>query len=139
MSDSAGAGYGLQGQGGEQASRSVTSTVVQTGSSGTDSFVLRLRLPQEESNRVHWTDDTIDNEHMNKFKSKKCCIFHKPREFDESETESEGTDSESDDEFNAKYPEFASNRKSSGKKRQGCGHGHSHDHGHSHSHGHSHE
>jgi len=26
--------------------------------------------------KVAWTDDTVDNEHMNKKKSKICCIHH---------------------------------------------------------------
>ncbi len=26
--------------------------------------------------RVTWTEDTVDNEHMNKKSSKVCCIFH---------------------------------------------------------------
>jgi protein phosphatase 1 regulatory subunit 11 len=36
---------------------------------------LKLKLPK----KVNWTEDTIDNEHMNKKKSKICCIFKKPR------------------------------------------------------------
>ncbi|KAH9387382.1 uncharacterized protein NEMAJ01_2278 [Nematocida major] len=37
--------------------------------------VLRLRggLPRR---RVSFTQDTIDNEHMNRKKSKACCIHH---------------------------------------------------------------
>lgn len=42
---------------------------------------------------------TVNNEHMGKKKSNKCCIFHKPKAFDESDTESEGCDSASDEEF----------------------------------------
>eukprot|EP00004_Rigifila_ramosa_P024764 TRINITY_DN7261_c0_g1_i1.p2 TRINITY_DN7261_c0_g1~~TRINITY_DN7261_c0_g1_i1.p2 ORF type:complete len:141 (-),score=27.13 TRINITY_DN7261_c0_g1_i1:38-460(-) len=46
--------------------------------------------PAEPQARRHieWQAETIDNEHMNKKKSKKCCIFHKPRSFGESDTES---------------------------------------------------
>lgn len=39
--------------------------------------------------RVRWTQDTHDNEHDGKKSSKSCCIYHKPRAWDESETESE--------------------------------------------------
>ncbi|GMM52504.1 hypothetical protein DASB73_034670 [Starmerella bacillaris] len=49
--------------------------------------------------QVTWTEDTIDNEHMNKQKSKICCIFHPKTEFGESEEEeslSESSSSESD-------------------------------------------
>jgi hypothetical protein len=35
---------------------------------------LKLKLEK----KVTWTEDTIDNEHMNKKKSKICCIFKKP-------------------------------------------------------------
>ena len=37
---------------------------------------------------VSWTTDTVDNEHMNKKKSKSCCIYVKPKKFGESDTES---------------------------------------------------
>merc|ERR1711870_136968 len=43
-----------------------------------------------------WTEDTVDNEHMNKKKSKKCCIYSKPRAFGESSSESEGSSSGDD-------------------------------------------
>ncbi|KAK6889748.1 Type 1 phosphatases regulator YPI2, partial [Candida tropicalis] len=26
--------------------------------------------------KVRWSEDTVDNEHMNKKKTKICCIFH---------------------------------------------------------------
>jgi hypothetical protein len=29
----------------------------------------------------------VDNEHMKKKSSKKCCIFHKPRSFGESDSD----------------------------------------------------
>ncbi len=39
---------------------------------------------------VRWSQDVVDNEHMNKKKSKKCCIYHKPRVFGEwSDTDSD--------------------------------------------------
>lgn len=44
--------------------------------------------------RVRWSEDTIDNELMNKKKSKICCIFH-PNSMDYEE-ESESSDSGSD-------------------------------------------
>ena len=30
---------------------------------------------------VRWSSSVVDNEHLNKKKSKKCCIYHKPRAF----------------------------------------------------------
>lgn len=43
-----------------------------------------------QQNHVTWTPDTVDNEHMNKKKSKICCVFKKKRAF--------GEDSSDDDE-----------------------------------------
>ncbi|GAA5872275.1 hypothetical protein JCM16303_001038 [Sporobolomyces ruberrimus] len=58
--------------------------------------VLRLRGSGMPGNRVQWTDETIDNEGLNRKKSKICCIYHKPKEFDESSDES-STDGEDSD------------------------------------------
>ncbi|RLV94728.1 Type 1 phosphatases regulator YPI2 [Spathaspora sp. JA1] len=33
--------------------------------------------------RVKWTEEVVDNENMNKKKTKICCIFHPNRTFDE--------------------------------------------------------
>jgi len=59
--------------------------------SGTQTLRLHLRRRQKA---VSWGDDVVDNEHLNKKSSKKCCIFHKPRAFDESSSDSEDSDSE---------------------------------------------
>ncbi|CAO1638571.1 unnamed protein product [Sympodiomycopsis kandeliae] len=71
---------------------------------GTIDGVLRLRgarsqHEEQDRRRVVWTDDTIDNEGIGKKKSKICCIYHKPKAFDESSSEgssSSGSDSDSD-------------------------------------------
>ncbi|ODV89611.1 hypothetical protein CANCADRAFT_46027 [Tortispora caseinolytica NRRL Y-17796] len=50
---------------------------------------------------VRWVEDTVDNEHLNKKKSKICCIYHRPKAFDESSDEdssSSDSDSSSSDE-----------------------------------------
>ncbi|KAK9807372.1 hypothetical protein WJX73_008334 [Symbiochloris irregularis] len=54
--------------------------------------ILRLRLvPRRKKKKaVRWSEDVVDNEHMNKKSSKQCCIFHKQRAF--------GDFSDSDDE-----------------------------------------
>lgn len=49
-------------------------------------LVLKLRKPKTEK-EVKWATDTIDNEHMNKKKSKCCCIYEKPKMFGESSDE----------------------------------------------------
>ncbi|XP_047977720.1 protein phosphatase 1 regulatory subunit INH3-like [Salvia hispanica] len=53
-----------------------------------DSLVLKLKLPKK---KVSWKEGTVDNEFMNKKSSKKCCIFHKEKPFDE-----DGSDDECD-------------------------------------------
>ncbi|KAI5630664.1 coA-transferase family III domain-containing protein [Phthorimaea operculella] len=54
---------------------------------------LRPTRPAERK-RVVWTEDTVDNENMNKKKSKCCCIYEKPRKFDESSSESDSDECE---------------------------------------------
>lgn len=56
--------------------------------------VLRLRGGPRSAPRVTWTEDIVDNEHLGKKKSKICCIYHKPRKFDESSDESSDDDSD---------------------------------------------
>ncbi|XP_017030114.1 E3 ubiquitin-protein ligase PPP1R11 [Drosophila kikkawai] len=50
--------------------------------------VLRLRLasqvPQTSRRRVCFHEGVVDNEHLNRRKSKCCCIYRKPHAFDES-------------------------------------------------------
>ncbi|KAL3870805.1 hypothetical protein ACJMK2_038845 [Sinanodonta woodiana] len=46
---------------------------------------LRLKLRKPKDNKkVKWTTDTVDNENLNKKKSKCCCIYEKPHLFGES-------------------------------------------------------
>ncbi|CAG5108872.1 Similar to SUGCT: Succinate--hydroxymethylglutarate CoA-transferase (Homo sapiens) [Cotesia congregata] len=52
---------------------------------------LCLRKPRSNK-KVQWTSSTVDNENMNKKKSKCCCIYEKPKQFGESSSD------ESDDE-----------------------------------------
>lgn len=58
--------------------------------------------------RVSWTEDTVDNENLNRKKSKICCIFHPTKEFGESSEESasesepsSSSDSDSDSSYGA--------------------------------------
>lgn len=51
---------------------------------------LRLRCHKPKTHKkVQWTETTVDNEHMDKKKSKCCCVYVKPRVFGESSSESE--------------------------------------------------
>lgn len=59
---------------------------------------LRLRGGPRSRPRVVWDEDVVDNEGLGRKKSKICCIYHRPRRFDESSDEdSSGTESGSDD------------------------------------------
>jgi len=55
---------------------------------------LHLRPTRLTGPRVAWDEDVIDNEGFGKKKSKICCIYHKPRRFDESSSSDE-SDSDS--------------------------------------------
>lgn len=56
---------------------------------------LNLRVTRQTGPRVGWDERVIDNEEFGKKKSKVCCIYHKPRRFDESSDESSDSDSSS--------------------------------------------
>jgi protein phosphatase 1 regulatory subunit 11 len=43
-------------------------------------LVLGLNHPTETGPHVRWAEQTIDNEHLNKKKSKCCCIYTKPHD-----------------------------------------------------------
>ncbi|KAJ6512638.1 phosphatase inhibitor-domain-containing protein [Mycena sanguinolenta] len=47
--------------------------------------------------RVAWDEDVVDNEGCGRKSSKICCIYHKPKNFDESSSEeSDSSDEDSD-------------------------------------------
>jgi len=76
----------MSASGGPQAS-GATATVTEEVKEA-PRVVLRLR-PRR---RITFSADTIDNEGMGKKSSKRCCIFHKQRDFGESSTESDSSD-----------------------------------------------
>ncbi|KAK9897939.1 hypothetical protein P389DRAFT_63598 [Cystobasidium minutum MCA 4210] len=61
--------------------------------------VLRLRGGPTHGNRVTWQEGTVDNEFLNRKKSKICCIFHKakPKNFEDPFADSSSSSSSSDD------------------------------------------
>ncbi|XP_078052662.1 E3 ubiquitin-protein ligase PPP1R11-like [Augochlora pura] len=75
----------------QSVSQTQTETVLETDvtdSVSQDVPTVRLRLRKPKSNKkVQWTQGTVDNEHLNKKKSKCCCIYEKPRNFGESSSE----------------------------------------------------
>jgi len=96
-------------------------TVLQVeGSSGREGAaspaVLKLKLKKPPpSRRVQWTEDTVDNEHMNKKKSKCCCVYKKPLKFGESESEDSDSDCEHCSHHTPK--DFVAARDDEGKRR----------------------
>ncbi|KAF5104944.1 hypothetical protein DV451_000105 [Geotrichum candidum] len=82
---------------------------------------------QERGERpgVRWTDDVIDNEHMNKKKSKICCIFHKTREFDsDSDFEGFGNDNSAPGRRNLSKDEASDSEKEDHEHGENCNHNH---------------
>ncbi|KAI8970596.1 phosphatase inhibitor-domain-containing protein [Pilobolus umbonatus] len=71
-----------------------------------DSTIGVLRLRGDMSARrprvIQWDENVVDNEHMNKKKTKICCIYHKPHvvgeSSDESSSSSDSQTSDSEDE-----------------------------------------
>lgn len=113
---------------------------------------LHLEPPSRAARpQVRWEDDVVDNEHLNKKKSKVCCIFHPQREFGESSDES--SSSSSSDESESDFGGFSDGERAEHlrrrqqapkkmKKKREASHKHSHDHDHDHENGecgHSHD
>ena len=76
----------------QQQQQSGSSTLTTTQQAPVEVFPLRLTQPP----RVTWQEGIVDNEHLGRKSSKRCCIFHKPRKFGESSSESESSDNDSD-------------------------------------------
>lgn len=60
----------------------ITQTQTQTQTETQKTFVLKLRASVStniEEKHVTWDEKVINNEHMNKKKSKNCCIFCKKK------------------------------------------------------------
>ncbi|KAJ2800657.1 Type 1 phosphatases regulator ypi1 [Coemansia sp. 'formosensis'] len=72
--------------------------------------------------RVQWAEDTVDNEHMNRKKSKVCCIFRRQRQFDESDSDescgSHGSSNDDDDGDSDSPNEYERMPKVRGKKHK---------------------
>lgn len=58
---------------------------------------LKLKKPKNNHKQVSWDVHAVDNEHLNKKKSKCCCIYEKPKKFGEpDEDENNGSGDECD-------------------------------------------
>jgi protein phosphatase 1 regulatory subunit 11 len=53
-----------------------------------------LILHLNDRQGVSWTEDTVDNEHLGRRSSKRCCIFHKVKKFAESDSDESDEDVE---------------------------------------------
>ncbi|GAB1607834.1 E3 ubiquitin-protein ligase PPP1R11-like [Argonauta hians] len=77
----------------EQQSVTVTQSEVNGSETLQRSSTLHVQLTKRKTERkVQWSEQTVDNEHLNKKKSKCCCVYEKPREFAVSSSESEDED-----------------------------------------------
>jgi len=76
-------------------SRTITITARETAP---ERVVITARLPEVEieqpRRRVMFTEDTVDNEGLGRKSTKVCCIYHKPKLFGESSSESDSSDDE---------------------------------------------
>eukprot|EP00545_Synedropsis_sp_CCMP1620_P012747 CAMPEP_0119003232 /NCGR_PEP_ID=MMETSP1176-20130426/439_1 /TAXON_ID=265551 /ORGANISM="Synedropsis recta cf, Strain CCMP1620" /LENGTH=154 /DNA_ID=CAMNT_0006954811 /DNA_START=35 /DNA_END=499 /DNA_ORIENTATION=- len=76
----------------EEAPGSATMTITETASAPLEDELLSLTLRGRAS--VTWDEGVVDNEGLGRKSSKRCCIFHKQRAFDESSTDTSDYDSD---------------------------------------------
>ncbi|TFY61084.1 hypothetical protein EVG20_g7191 [Dentipellis fragilis] len=94
----------------EASERSRTVTVEETQpleerdeGEGSSAGTLRLRGGPRSRPTVAWVEDVVDNEMLGRKKTKICCIYHKPKNFDESSDE-DSSDSDSDSSCDGQQP-----------------------------------
>ena len=67
-----------------------SSTITSEAQPSTSTSTVKLDLQKRKnSKKVVFSDDTVDNENLNRKKSKCCCIWQKPKTMEQSDTESE--------------------------------------------------
>ncbi|KAI3513894.1 hypothetical protein L2E82_12129 [Cichorium intybus] len=72
------------------ASSSTTTTTTITLENPTPPQTTTLTLTlNPRKKKVTWKEGTVDNEFLQKKSSKKCCIFHKQKPFDEDSSDDE--------------------------------------------------
>ncbi|CDW91445.1 UNKNOWN [Stylonychia lemnae] len=100
---------------------STTQTITQTQS---QPQIHTFEIKKKQS--IKWAEDTIDNEHLGRKKSKICCQYEKPvKHPDEESDNSSCCDSDKEDERNSydRPPKHM-------RKHQHKNHDHDHDHDH---------
>ncbi|TXG73501.1 hypothetical protein EZV62_002080 [Acer yangbiense] len=80
---------------------SVTNTVTLENPASRQSQSLVLQLNRRKK-KVTWKEGTVDNELMQKKSSKKCCIFHKDKPFDEDTSDDDDHDHKHHHDHNSK-------------------------------------
>ena len=80
------------------ASSTTTTTVAEAPSSSATepAAPLVLKLRGKRTRRLRWADDVVDNEDLDRKKSKCCCIFHRQRSFDSDGSGDDGSNHGSD-------------------------------------------
>mmetsp|Transcript_49300 Transcript_49300/g.97507 ORF Transcript_49300/g.97507 Transcript_49300/m.97507 type:complete len:97 (+) Transcript_49300:91-381(+) len=73
--------------------RSGSTTVTRTATETSDKKMV-LKLKEAKGPKIKWTEDTVDNEHLGRRSSKRCCIFHKVKKFGESDSDESDSDTE---------------------------------------------
>lgn len=115
------------------ASSAPSSTITITSDhANTETATIRLRLTRKlsQSNqstsavtrrRVSWTTETVDNEFLNKKKSKCCCVYQKPRKWNESSSEDENEDHDCQNCRGHRKSDFNKNKPNDTKEQQADG------------------
>ncbi|KAL7567719.1 hypothetical protein ACA910_012054 [Epithemia clementina (nom. ined.)] len=101
-------------------SATITTTLVTSDDSTNNTTttapqVLRLTLRNHPG--VRWDATVVDNEGMGRKSSKRCCIFHKQRAFDESSTDSSDQDADHHDDHHDKTNQNNNENGGSNRKR----------------------
>ena len=101
----------------QQTASSGSATQTVSSTSSTPVVTLRLTGNTDTTSRrgVQWTEETVDNEHLGRKSSKKCCIFHKPKA-DPRDSTDDSSDS-SDEDVNA-YERLPKHQKRAMKKKK---------------------
>ncbi|KAL8208687.1 hypothetical protein R6Q57_008099 [Mikania cordata] len=72
----------------QSATTTTTATITLETPAPSQTTTVTLTLNPRKK-KVTWKEDTIDNEFLQKKSSKKCCIFHKQKPFDEDSSDDE--------------------------------------------------
>ncbi len=77
---------------GSKAAGASTQTQVETTSQVETAPPPLLMLNLRGRPQITWAEETVDNEHLGRKSSKRCCIFHKVKKFAESDSDETSED-----------------------------------------------